>query len=115
GSYHGWLFAYDVSDPTAPRKLDVFCTTPNGRGSELAGRGGVWMSGHGAAVDESGSIYLVTGDGTNNGTTDFGNSVLRIKLVGGKFQVQDWYAPQNRDQLNRDDADLGAGGAVPIP
>jgi hypothetical protein len=115
GSYHGWLFAYDVSDPTAPRKLDVFCTTPNGRGSELEGRGGIWMSGHGAAVDESGSIYLVTGDGTNNGTTDFGNSVLRIKLVGGKFQVQDWYAPQNRDQLNRDDADLGAGGAVPVP
>ena len=32
GPYHGWVFAYDVSNPAAPKKLAVICTTPNGKG-----------------------------------------------------------------------------------
>lgn len=115
-SYHGWLFAYDVSDPTLPQRLDVFCTTPNGKGNEnIEGGGGIWMSGHGPAEDD-GNIYFVTGDGTYNPTNnDYGNSVVRTKLVNGKIEVQDWYAPQNRDRLKKDDADLGSVGAVPVP
>jgi hypothetical protein len=114
-SYHGWIFAYDVSNPKAPRKLDVLCTTPNGKGSEQEGRAGIWMSGQGPTVDDAGNIYFVTGDGTNNGTTDFGNSVMKVKLANGKIQVQDWFAPQNRDELKTFDADLGSGGTVPVP
>lgn len=114
-SYHGWLFAYDVSDPAAPKRLDVFCTTPNGRGSRVESRGGIWMSGQGPAVDDAGNVYFSTGDGTNNGTTDLGNSVVKIRLEGGKLQVRDWYAPQNRDLLKNEDADLGSGGPVPVP
>jgi hypothetical protein len=114
-SYHGWLFAYNVADEKAPKRLDVYCTTPNGRGSVDESRAGIWMSGHGPAVDPDGNIYFSTGDGTYNGGSDLGNSVVRVKLVGGKIQVQDWYSPQNRDALKVHDADLGAGGVVPVP
>jgi len=114
-SYHGWVFAYDVSDPTVLQRLAVFCTTPNGRGSENEGRAGIWMSGHGLAED-SGNIYFVTGDGTYDpANNDYGNSVVKAKLVNGKIEVQDWYAPQNRERLKKDDADLGSVGAVPVP
>jgi hypothetical protein len=115
-SYHGWVFAYDVSDPKAPRKLDVFCTTPNGKGEERKdGGGGIWMSNHGLA-EESGNVYFVTGDGTYDPPNqDFGNSVVRMKLVADKITVEDWYSPQNRDRLKKDDADLGSVGAVPVP
>jgi hypothetical protein len=115
-SYHGWLFAYDVSSPKAMKRLDVFCTTPNGKGSRDDSRAGIWMSGQGPAVADDGSIYLSTGDGTYNPKAgDFANSVLRITLVKGKLQVRDWYSPQNRDTLTKEDADLGAGGVVPLP
>ena len=117
-SYHGWIFAYDVSNPKAPKKIDVFSDTlteraPNNGNEE--GRAGIWMSGQGLATDDNGNVFLATGDGTFNGTTDFGNSVLKIKLVAGKIQVQDWFTPANRDELKQFDADLGSGGAVPVP
>jgi outer membrane protein assembly factor BamB len=114
-SYHGWLFAYDVSDPKAPKLADVFCTTPNGRGGTYEGRAGIWMSGQGPAVDDTGNIYFVTGDGTNNGTTDFGNSVVKLKAASGKLQIQDWYAPKNREVLKTVDVDLGSAGVVLVP
>jgi hypothetical protein len=89
-SYHGWVFAYDVSAPAAPQRLAVFCTTPNGRGRELVeGGGAIWMSGHGPAED-SGNIYFVTGDGTYDpAKNDYGNSVVKAKLVNGQIEVQD--------------------------
>jgi hypothetical protein len=115
-SYHGWVFAYNVSNPKAPTRVAIFSTTPNARGNALESRAGIWMSGNGPAVADSGSVYLATGDGTYNpAKQDFGNTVLRLKLVGGTLQVQDWYSPQNRDELKIHDADLGAGGAVPLP
>ena len=73
------------------------------------------MSGHGLA-EESGNIYFVTGDGTYDpAKSDYGNSVVKAKLVDRQLAVQDWYSPQNRDRLTRDDADLGSVGAVPVP
>jgi len=46
-SYHGWVFAYDVSVPKQPKRVAVFCTTPNGKGTALESRAGIWMSGNG--------------------------------------------------------------------
>jgi hypothetical protein len=117
-SYHGWVFAYDVSNPKTPKKIDLFSDTltqraPNNKNDE--GRGGIWMSGHGLAIDASENVFLATGDGTFNGTTDYGNSVLKIKLVSGRFQVQDFFTPANHDTLLQFDVDLGSGGPVAVP
>jgi len=121
GDYRGWVFAYDVSDPTAPRKLDVFSTTFTPRTQNINdknGRGGIWMSGYGpAAVD--GSVFFSTGDGTfntaNPASLELANSIVKIQTTAGKIQVQDFFTPQNQNELKIFDADLGSSGAVPVP
>jgi hypothetical protein len=115
GKYHGWLLAYDVSDPKNPKNVGVFCSTPNGKGSDHEGRAGIWMSGQGPAADDAGNIYFVTGDGTYNGKTDFGDSVIKVKLASNKLQVLDWFTPQNQDFLKNKDVDLGSSGVVFVP
>ena len=112
--YHGWVFAYDVKNPKTPKLLDVFCDTPDVVGARES-RAGIWMSGEGPAVDEAGSIYFVTGDGTYNGSRDFGDSVVKLKLVKGKLKVDDWFTPENENFLKLHDIDLGSGGAVLVP
>jgi len=129
GNYRGWVFAYDVSNPSAPKQLNVFSSTfmPRAAGTDDGdGRGGLWMSGHGpVAID--GSIYFTTGDGSYNVANpnfrDLANSVVKVKLVNGKIEVEDWYAPQNAQNSNdpnqfnlkKFDLDLGSGGPVPVP
>ena len=120
GNYHGWLFAYDVSNPKSPKRVGILCTSPNGNGplfnnEVVEGRAGVWMSGEGPAIDAAGNVYFVTGNGTNNKTTDFGDSVVKVKLDSGVFKVQDWFTPQNETQLKDNDLDLGSAGTVLVP
>jgi hypothetical protein len=116
GNYHGWVLAYDVSVPKAPKKLAAFSDTLTERdGNNAEGRAGIWMSGQGPASDADGNVFVVTGDGTTNGTTDFGDSVLNLKLSSGKLRVHDWFTPKNNEQLKIQDADLGSGGALAVP
>jgi hypothetical protein len=121
GPYHGWVFAYDVSNPKAPKKVAVFCVTPNGKGPAsptnqfIEGLGGIWMSGEGPAIDESGNVYVATGNGTYNGTTDFSDSVLKMTLQGGQLRLVDWFTPTDQVELKDDDYDLGSGGVALIP
>jgi outer membrane protein assembly factor BamB len=121
GPYHGWVFAYDVSNPKAPNKVGVFCVTPNGKGPAspthqfIEGLGGIWMSGEGPAIDESGNVYVATGNGTYNGTTDFSDSVLKMKLQGGQLRLLDWFTPTDQVELKDDDYDLGSGGVALVP
>jgi hypothetical protein len=129
GDYRGWLFAYDITDPSNPKKLDAFSTTFTARtnnDADLNGRGGIWMSGYGpSAVD--GSVFFTTGDGTYNvanpGSREVSDSVVKTSLIGGKIQIQDWFAPQNAQNTNNQngfnlklfDLDLGSAGPVPVP
>lgn len=116
GNYHGWVFAYDVSAPKTLKKLAAFSDTLTERdGTNAEGRAGIWMSGQGPSSDAAGNVFVVTGDGTTNGTTDFGNSVLNLKLTSTKLQVRDWFTPKNSEQLKVLDADLGSGGALLVP
>jgi hypothetical protein len=122
GDYRGWVFAYDVSNPGAPQRLDVFSATYTRRGpgaDDKEGRAGIWMSGSGLASDGEGGIYFSTGDGTydvsNPNFLDLGNSVVKVKLDSGKMRVIDWFSPQNRDELKTFDADLGSSGVTPVP
>jgi hypothetical protein len=68
--YHGFVFGFDVGDPSNPVPLPhAFCSTPDGVG------GGVWMSGAGLASDGS-SLYLLTGNGAYPEQTPGGPPVL---------------------------------------
>jgi hypothetical protein len=120
GNYHGWVFSYDVSNPAAPARSGVLCTTPNGKGPRFNGEiveglGGIWMSGEGPAADAAGNIYVATGNGSFDGKTEFGDSVLKLKQDGGRLKVLDWFTPQNQDVLKDHDYDLGSGGVALIP
>jgi hypothetical protein len=121
GDYRGWVFAYDVSNASAPHQLDAFTTTFTQRTNDQNdknGRGGIWMSGYGLASDGS-SIYFATGDGSFNAANpsfpEVSDSVIKTKLASGKFQLQDWFSPMDRDKLKTFDTDLGSGGAVLVP
>jgi hypothetical protein len=102
--YHGWVMAYSASN--VQDQIAVFNTTLNGQ------QGGVWQSGEGLAVDSQGNVYLMSGNGTYNGTTDFGNSFIKL---GPKLQVLDWFTPSNWSALFANDLDLGASGPVLLP
>ncbi len=102
--YHGWLFAYGA---TTLQQMFVLNDTPNGT------RGGIWQSGNGAAIDPSGSLYLLTGNGDWDGVKEFGSSVLKLNPTG--LAVTDYFTPSDYQTENQADLDLGASGPILIP
>jgi hypothetical protein len=105
-AYHGWVMAYDASTLT---NVGVFCVAPNS-----GGQGGIWMAGCAPAVDASGNVYYVSGNGSWNGTTEFGESVLKFNTATG-LALADWFTPDNWAALNSSDYDMGCCGALLIP
>jgi hypothetical protein len=75
--------------------------------------GGVWQAGRGLAADSLGNLFVVTADGEWNGTTDFGNSV--VKLAPSTLSVESYFTPSNWLALYQSDTDLGANGVTLIP
>ena len=111
--YHGWVLSYNAATLT---QNGVHCNTPNGGGA------GIWMSGEGLAVDNSGSLYYVGGNGAYSGATNatgqwdgassLGESVVKLN---SDASVADWFTPQNYDYLNSIDFDLSSSGAMLVP
>jgi hypothetical protein len=105
--FHGWIISYNA---TTLAQQAVFNTTPNGSG------GGVWMSGAGLAADANSSIYLATGNGDENASLEWGDSILKLSGPGsGSFAVADWFTPYDQQTLDVNDWDLGAGGVLLLP
>jgi outer membrane protein assembly factor BamB len=69
-------------------------------------QGGIWAP-SGAAVDPSGNLFVVTGNGDSTSGFDFGNSVIRLSP---KLKQTDFYHAPNSAQLNQTDTDLGSVG-----
>ena len=105
GHYHGWLIAYDASN--LQHQLAVFNTTPNGTG------GGIWQSGRAPVIDDTGNIYVVSGNGDFDGTVRLGGAV--IKLSGSTLSVLDWFTPADWAYYDNNDADVGSAGSILIP
>lgn len=101
--YHGFLMSYDA---TSLQQLDLFNTTPGG--SEAS----IWQSGQAPSVDDKGNIYLITGNGSWNGTTQFSESFIKLDP---HLHLLDWFTPTNHFQLDKEDNDLNSSGAVLIP
>ena len=107
GPWHGWVISYNASTLTQEAVLN---TSPNGTSN------GVWMSGGGLAADSSGNVFFATGNGTWNGTTDFGDSIVKFGLPSaGSFPLVDYFTPWNQALLSVPDNDLGSGGLVLLP
>jgi hypothetical protein len=102
GHYYGWVAGYKASDLSL---ASTFNTTSS------SGFGGIWMSGGAPAADSNNNLYLITGNGNFDGTTDFGDSFLKLSTSSG-LKKTDSFTPAEQDTLNSGDRDLGAGGAA---
>lgn len=106
----GWLTAYTESTLQQLLVLDV--------GPTQGAIPGIWMSGEGPSVDADGNVYVATGEGLfdyNVGGFDYGDTLMKVKLGGGSFDLLDYFTPYNQGYLTTNDLDLGAGGLILLP
>lgn len=71
GKASGFCFAFDV----ASNHVTAMLATTAGEGA------GIWMAGQGPAADVQGNLYVVTGNGDFDGSSQFGESFLKIKYT----------------------------------
>jgi hypothetical protein len=111
--YHGWVIGFNAST-LAPVANAVFNTTPDQVGSLAYSRGGIWMGGGAPAVDASGNLYFITGNGTfnaNTGGSNYGDSVVKLSTASG-LSVADYFTPLDQASLDANDTDFGSGAAT---
>jgi len=107
--FHGWVIGYNES---TLQQVGVFNTTPNGS------EGGIWQGGDGATADANGNLFVVTSNGTFDGSTggvDYGDSVLKLTANNGVLALADSFTPFNQASLSSLNWDLGAGGTMLLP
>ena len=105
--FHGWVMAYDAA--TLTQQL-IYSTTPNTTG------GAIWIGGA-LASDSSANIFFASGNGPWDGTTEFGDSIVRATPAasGTGLDVLDYFTPWDETYLGENDNDLGSGGIVLLP
>jgi len=112
--YHGWVIGFSAST-LAPATNAVFNSTPNHVGTLSYSRGGIWMGGGAPAVDASGNLYFITGNGTfdanTTGGSNYGDSVVKLGTAGG-LSVADYFTPLDQATLDANDTDFGSGAAT---
>lgn len=113
--FRGWIMKYKVMASVLGSTPSNYFVTTQGVGQEA----GIWMSGSAPAVDNpvNGNLYIATGNGSYDGVTNWGQSVLKFD---SNLNVLDWYTPNEWPCLNEiagnpnctSDRDLGSGGVV---
>ena len=112
--YHGWVVGFSAST-LVPATNAVFNSTPNRVGTLSYSRGGIWMGGGAPAVDASGNLYFITGNGTfdanTTGGSNYGDSVVKLSTTSG-LSVADYFTPHDQATLDTNDTDFGSGAAT---
>lgn len=109
GDYHGWVFAYGAAHL---HFRAVWNATPDG--TEAA----IWQTGDAPAVDSSGHVYVMTGNGTfdaNTGGADYGDSFVKLALDAKGLHPIDFFTPFDQQSLSDKDLDIGSGGPLLVP
>ena len=96
-TWHGWIFAYATNTLS---QVAVWNATPGGNG------GGIWGGGAGISADSQGNIYASTGNGNWDGTTQYGDSWIKLSPT---LNVLDFFTPYDQQTLASGDGDLGSG------
>jgi hypothetical protein len=101
-TYYGWIVGYSASSLAL---VSVFNDDPG------SGYGGIWMSGGAPAADSNNNLYVITGNGIFDGSTQFGDSFLKLS-TGSSMGVLSYFSPSDQATLNSTDQELGSGGAA---
>ncbi|MCU1240423.1 MAG: hypothetical protein JWO71_1149 [Candidatus Acidoferrum typicum] len=105
-TWRGWVLGYSLGASSFTQAAK-FCTEPSSIG------GGLWASGAAPDVDPNGNIYISTGNGNFNGTTNFGDSF--VKFSTPTLAVLDFFAPFNQSALSAADLDIASVGSTLLP
>ena len=81
---------------TPPKLLCRFCMRNSG----------------GPALDASGNVYVSTGNGTYDGSTNWGDTAVKLSPTGS---ILDWFTPFNQATFNANDIDLASAGITVLP
>jgi len=122
GVYHGWLMAFD---PATLTMQAVFNSATEAQPvddadgpSDHGGGAAFWQGGAAPSVDANGNIYIAAADGSFNadqGGDNHGDSLLKLQLNNGSFQIIDWFTPFNAACVDEADLELGSGGTALLP
>ncbi len=114
-AYAGWVIGYNE---TTLARVSVLNLAPNGNDNAI------WAAGSGPAVDTSGNLYVLTGNGAFDTTLtasgfpnkgDYGNAFVKIATSGGTLTVADYFTMSNTVMESSQDVDLGSGGTMVLP
>jgi len=113
--YTAFIIGYNQTTLAQVRVIDL---VPNGK------EGSIWAAGAAPAVDASGNMYALTGNGTFETTldangfpnhSDFGNCFVKLSTANNSLQVADYWTMFNTIAESNADQDLGSGGVVLLP
>jgi hypothetical protein len=110
GAISGWVLSYSTTDL---HETGAFNTIKAQAGYELSS---IWMSGYAPAIDASGNVFAITGNGYYNaqhGEKGYGESI--IELRPDLKRTVSTFTPSNFQSLNNGDTDFGSGGFMLIP
>jgi outer membrane protein assembly factor BamB len=102
--YQGFVFSFDAATLAL---MGVFTDDPS-----AANGGGIWMSGTGPSADQSGNIYVTSGNGDTDGFRNFGQSAIKLSP---DLSVLDYFTPFDHVTQSAVDRDLGGGGVLIVP
>ena len=101
GNYHGYVVAVPAVGTVVGSPTLVYRTP-------VAREAGIW-SPAGPTISASGSVYVVTGNGSATSSFAYSNSVIELSP---DLQVRSFFAPSNWRSLDASDSDLGSVGAT---
>jgi len=106
-NYQGWLMGYNAA--TLAQTFATAVSNPS-----VCNQGAIWQSGGGPSADASGNVYVVTANGLYDGSSNFGDTVLKFNSTGS-MPPADWFTPFNQATLAANDVDLGAAAVLILP
>ena len=104
-TYWGWLVSAPTDGTTGLSSFQV-----DAGHSE----GAIWAGGNAPAVDAAGDVFVATGNGNGNSTSDpeYGDSVVKLNASAAPL---DWWAPPDWQSLDSSDSDLGSSMPTLLP